>query len=249
MNQGVVGYGCIALSVAAHVSALVGTQQLAPPHTAPVLPALELVLPDPPAPVAPPPPPPLPVQPAKPEPQRRPPLPAAPRAAVPEPPTPPPPAEPELTGRTLTSPDDASWAAPAGNGEARSGPIQTARHAPLRRPSTAPASAATSSQPPPAVPFSQLSRKPVPPPLAAALERNYPALARAQGRSGEAKVRALIDAQGRIRSAAITSESATGFGAACQKTLLESRWTPPLGQHGEPSSTFVSYRCKFQVHD
>jgi TonB family protein len=88
----------------------------------------------------------------------------------------------------------------------------------------------------------------VPPPLAAALERNYPALPRAQGRSGEAKVRALIDQQGRVSSATVTSESAAGFGAACQKTLLQSHWTAPLGQRGEPSATFVNYRCKFEVH-
>jgi hypothetical protein len=59
----------------------------------------------------------------------------------------------------------------------------------------------------------------------------------------------LIDQQGRVRSATITSESATGFGGACQHTLLQSRWTPPVGQRGEASSTYITYRCRFEVHD
>jgi protein TonB len=98
-------------------------------------------------------------------------------------------------------------------------------------------------------PFAELSRKPAPPSLTTALERNYPTAARRQGKSGEAKVRALIDARGRATSVTLSSESSPGFGAACQKTLLQSQWTPPLGPRGEPTGTFVSYRCRFQVND
>jgi TonB family protein len=98
-------------------------------------------------------------------------------------------------------------------------------------------------------PLAQLSRKPVPPALALALERNYPAGARRQGKSGEAKVRALIDAFGRVISVTIAFESAPEFGAACKKTLLQSQWTAPLGQLGKPIATFITYRCKFRVDD
>lgn len=153
---------------------------------------------------------------------------------------------PELTGKTLTGAGDADWAAPAGNAAERGGPIHIGS-APPAPPPTRPASIAAPAAT--TEPLTQLSRKPVPPALAAALERNYPAAARSQGRSGEAKVRALIDAQGRVSSVTVSFESAPEFGAACQKTLLPSRWTPPLGQLGKPTATFITYRCKFRVDE
>jgi TonB family protein len=99
------------------------------------------------------------------------------------------------------------------------------------------------------MPLAELSKKPAPPPLAEALERNYPPEARSQGKSGEAKVRARIDPGGRVAIARVTSETSDGFGHACQKTLLDSTWTPPLDRDGKPVATWVTYRCKFRVDD
>jgi TonB family protein len=103
--------------------------------------------------------------------------------------------------------------------------------------------------PPTTTPLTELSQKPAPPPLAKALERNYPPEARSQGLAGEAKVRARIDPNGRVGVARVTSESSHGFGAACQTTLLASAWTPPLDREGKPSTTWVTYRCKFRIED
>jgi TonB family protein len=248
VKQALIGYGCIAVSVAAHAGVVLGSAQLPSAPPAPRLATIELTAPPPPAlppeptPVPPPPPEPEPVAPK-----------AQPRAlsvaSKPSEPTPTPaPPAPELTGQTLTGEGEAAWAAPAGNGEARSGPIQTGS-APPAPTVTRPPAPPTSATPPATQPFAELSRKPAPPPLGDVLKRNYPAQARSQGRSGEAKVRALIDAQGRVASVSITFESASGFGAACQRTLQQSRWTAPLGKRGEPTATFVSYRCRFEIED
>jgi hypothetical protein len=141
---------------------------------------------------------------------------------------------------------DTGWTAPARNGAEREGTIQT--DGPASAPGPAPAHPASAAAPV-MEPLAHLSRKPVPPALASALERNYPPGARRQGRSGEAKVRALIDALGRVASVAITFESGPEFGIACKNTLLHSQWTPPLGQLGKPTATFITYRCKFRVDD
>jgi protein TonB len=243
VTQAAIGYGCIVLSVAVHASAMLGASRPSP-TVAPALPSpVELTLPPPPPPPAP-------------TPETEPPAPKPPstshvapaRQALAPNPTPPPAAPPasELSGNTLLGEGEAGWTAPAGNGAEREGPIHAG--APVAAAVPTPARPV----PAPAVsmePLAQLSRKPVPPALASALERNYPAAARRQGRSGEAKVRALIDAFGHVASVSIHFESAPEFGAACKQTLLQSQWTPPLGQLGKPTSTFVTYRCKFRVDD
>ena len=226
MNQAAIGYGCVVLSVAVHASAMLGASRQ-PPAAAPAVRAVvELALPPPTPPPAP-----------TPEPE----APA---------PTPPPEAEPtpELSGNTLLGHGEDDWTAPAGNGAEREGPIRVG--APVAAVLPTPPRPAPAAAPARAMePLAQLSRKPVPPALASALERNYPASARRQGKSGEAKVRALIDAFGRVASVTVAFESAPEFGAACKKTLLQSQWTPPLGQLGKPTATFITYRCKFRVED
>jgi protein TonB len=247
MNQAAISYGCLAVSVVVHGFAVLGTSatSTAPPQRPPTI-ELQLAPVSPVEPPAAPPPPLPPVPVAKPRPM---PVVSQPKAAAPDPPSPAalePEPEPELTGRTLTT-ADASWSAPAGNGAERGATLGVGTAAPRPSPRAAPPSA-----PPPAAPITQplakLSRKPVPPSLAAALERNYPSDARRLGKSGEAKVRALIDARGHATRLTVTSESSPGFGAACQKTLLQSQWTPPLGPHGEATGTFVTYRCRFQIN-
>jgi TonB family protein len=140
----------------------------------------------------------------------------------------------------------AGWAALPGSGAERDGAIGAglARAVTPRPIGTA---AATAAAPPGTLPLAQLSRKPVPPPLAGALERNYPAAARKQGQGGDAKVRARVEPTGEVRQVTITSESSQGFGEACRRTLLASKWTAPLSDAGRPVATWVSYRCKFRV--
>ncbi len=163
-------------------------------------------------------------------------------------------APPELTGTTLLAEGegDSDFSAEQGSGRARTGAIVAgiSKPAPVRRvaprPKPRPA-AVKQSAPPEAIPLAQLSKKPVPPDLGGALKRNYPADARRQGRAGEAKVRARVEPSGSIGFAKIASESEDGFGAACKRTLLSSKWTAPLDRSGKPVATWVSYRCKFRI--
>jgi hypothetical protein len=99
------------------------------------------------------------------------------------------------------------------------------------------------------VPLGNLSRRPAPPALDSLLRSYYPSDARRLALGGVAVVRARIAASGRVQSAWIASESRSGFGAACRKTLLGSRWTPPLDQSGRAVMTDVSYTCRFRVDD
>lgn len=253
MKQAAISYACLAVSVAVHGVAVFGSAQPVTTPRRPLYTELQLAPlapPTPPPPALPTPPQPLPPPRPAPVPRAQPqPPPAAPPA--PSPPAPEPastPPEPELTGRTLATTSAASWSAPAGNGAERGGTLGFGAVAPRPLPSLALPRTPPLDRPA-TQPFTQLSRKPAPPALGMALERNYPAEARRQGKGGEAKVRALIDAHGRATSVTVSSESSPGFGAACQKTLLSSQWTPPLGPRGEPTGTFVSYRCRFQVND
>jgi protein TonB len=95
--------------------------------------------------------------------------------------------------------------------------------------------------------LSDLSRKPRAPSLDAALRDNYPAALRRRGTEGQAEVRVVIDPRGRVGQIEIISESAAGFAEACRRTLLGSRWSEPLDQRGNPVSTRLKYRCRFQI--
>lgn len=167
--------------------------------------------------------------------------------AVPEEPASPP---PELTGTTLTGEGEASFDAEVGSGRARRGAIRAGSTRASSKPVAArPAQVGTSPKPAAleAIPLAQLSKKPAPPDLGRALEKNFPQDARRQGKSGEAQVRARVEPSGEIRTAQVFFESSGGFGDACKKTLLESKWTAPLDRAGTPVATWVSYRCKFRV--
>jgi TonB family protein len=200
--------------------------------------------PEPPAPAPAPAPKPLskPPAPAKPKPAARPtPEPSAPLASEPSEPAP-----AELTGTTLLGTGTAAWSAPTGNGGEREGAIGAGLSRTLAPQPVAPAPLPAA---PATIPLAQLSRKPVPPPLGAALKRNYPERARQQGHSGDAKVRARIEPSGEVRQVSISSETAAGFGDACRRTLLASRWSAPLDDAGRPVATWINYRCKFRVDD
>lgn len=193
--------------------------------------------------------PPAPPPPAKSEPERsepRSPAPApAPRPDGPRPlpPAPGPPAatsEPgpvDLGGLTLTN-DGAGggWSVPAGGKPA---------------PSEVRGRPAPAVKPPPALPAvvaaSDLSRRPAPPALDGALVRNYPPELRHRGIGGVAVVRVRIERDGSVRSVTVASESEPGFGEACRRTVLGSRWVAPLDRAGRPAVTIVNYTCRFRV--
>lgn len=195
--------------------------------------------------------PPLPEPPARPEPEPEPepsraPLPPRPVAlpAAPAPPRAteaPPPLD--LRGLTLTN-GAGAFAMSAGNALPLDRPIGTS-------PAAAPASAAAPGPRPPAPPamvaLDALGTRPAPPPLEAALRRNYPADARRRALGGTARVLARIDGDGVARNVSIVSETYAGFGEACRRTLAGSRWSPPRDDTGRPVATQVRYTCRFEV--
>ena len=71
--------------------------------------------------------------------------------------------------------------------------------------------------------------------------------ARARGVSGTASVRARIGADGRAHSLRVVSESFSGFGDACRRTLAGSRWSPPKDRAGNAVATEIAYTCRFVV--
>ena len=172
------------------------------------------------------------------------------KAAPATPSAPPPPAAEtpaDFTGQTLTNdaPGAGGWSSAAGNGEKMNGPAG--------RPGARVTSRVVDGAPvsdghgPPTVGLGDLSRLPAAPDLADALSAAYPAAARARGQAGKAVVRARIMPDGRARELALVSESAAGFGVACEHTLRDSRWSPPLDQGGRAVSTFINYTCRFNV--
>jgi hypothetical protein len=180
---------------------------------------------------------------ARPAAKATPPAPPLPAAA------PPPPAESpaDFTGQTLTNdgPGD-GWASAVGNGEKMNGPVgRPGAHVPRRVIDGDPAGAGPKG--PRVVGLADLSQAPSAPDLVGALEAAYPTDARAKGLGGKAIVRARIMPDGHVRELALVSESLAGFGAACERTLRGSLWSPPLDKEGQPVSTFISYTCRFEV--
>lgn len=168
-------------------------------------------------------------------------------APEPEPPAREPPVA-DLTGLTLTNDNGSgSWGSRVGNGSAIDRPIRAGSNG--RRPSTQAAQAPAPTAPARGsnvVPLADLSSRPVPPKLDGILEQHYPEVARQQGKSGTAIVRLRIDADGRVRTANIVSESENGFGRACHATVMGSKWSAPKDQAGNAVATFVSYTCRFR---
>ena len=190
-----------------------------------------------PSPPPPPEPPPPKARPAQPKVEAKPDV--APPPSAPEPP----PSE----GVTLAGEGTGNaFSMPLGNGGALE-PTKTRAPAPLNPPApVAPAPLVRSSQPA-VVAVSDLSARPSPPPLGAALERNYPVDARQRGLSGTAKVRARIDPDGVVRRVTLVEESAAGFGTACSRTVNGSRWAPPKDKAGRSVATEIRYTCRFVV--
>lgn len=187
--------------------------------------------------------------PSEPQPEPPQPKPRAPEPKVAAQPEQPPSAAPEppaSEGVTLAGEGTGSaFSMPLGNGGALT-PTRPRAPAPLNQP--APVASAPSVRAEPAVvAVGDLSSRPSPPSLAAALERNFPADARQRGLSGTAKVRARIDPDGVVRRVTLLEESAVGFGGACGRTLNGSRWAAPKDKAGRPVATEIRYTCRFVV--
>jgi hypothetical protein len=60
-------------------------------------------------------------------------------------------------------------------------------------------------------------------------------------------VEARIEPDGRVRSVTLAGESFAGFGDACKKTLIGSRWSPPRDHDGRAVATRIRYTCRFMV--
>jgi TonB family protein len=174
------------------------------------------------------------------------------RARVTE--APPPPAAPpaaaetlaDFTGQTLTAEGPgAGWSSATGNGQKMNGPVGRPGARVTRR--VVDGTPGGTGSGPPVVGLGDLSRIPVAPNLSDKLAAAYPPDARARGVEGKAVVRARITPDGHVRDLAIISETARGFGAACEVTLRESEWSPPLDREGRAVSTVIKYTCRFDV--
>jgi len=97
------------------------------------------------------------------------------------------------------------------------------------------------------VSVADLSARPEPPALDAALRANYPADAERQGLGGSAQVKARIAPDGRVHNLAVLAESHPGFGEACRRTLAASRWSAPRDRDGRAVATEIRYTCRFVV--
>jgi TonB family protein len=157
----------------------------------------------------------------------------------------------DLTGVTLTGSDGAEWSSVTGNGQPMDAPIvptvATTVQTTKQRGPTKSANNVPARPEPELVALRDLSEKPVPPPLDAELLRNYPLGAKRQGMAGKAVVVARIDADGVVRDANVFSQSGAEFGAACQRTLLGSRWSAPRDRGGKSVNTRIYYTCEFRV--
>jgi len=151
----------------------------------------------------------------------------------------------DLSGVTLTNDSGAGFAMPVGNGSALHGPIGPGKGS--TGVGSAPAAMATVPKGPALVDARDLSERPQPPSLTGLLRQNYPEEARQRGLRGQASLRARIDADGVIRSARMLSESAAGFGAACRRTVVGSRWSAPRDKNGSAVATEIVYTCHFEV--
>jgi outer membrane biosynthesis protein TonB len=151
----------------------------------------------------------------------------------------------DFSGVTLTN-EGAGWSTPVGDGSPITGPIGPAvRELVTSTRTTAPSSGGGTGDR--VVAVGDLSRPPRAPNLDAQLAANYPGEARAAGIGGSAVIRVRILVDGRVGTTRVVSESAPGFGKACQRTLAGSRWQPPLDAHQQAVVTDLAYTCTFAV--
>jgi len=152
----------------------------------------------------------------------------------------------DFTGQTLTNDGPgAGWSSATGNGQKMNGPVGRPGTRVTHR--AVDGTAGGTGAGPPVVGLGDLSRVPVAPNLSEKLAAAYPADARARGVEGKAVVKARIAPDGHARDLTVVSETARGFGAACEMTLRGSQWSPPLDRDGRTVSTVINYTCRFDV--
>ena len=161
--------------------------------------------------------------------------------AAPQPTAAPEPAD--FSGLTLTN-EGAAWSTPTGDGSPMTGPIGPPAQEVVKA-TRAPAKGGGTGDR--VVAVGDLSRPPRAPNLDAQLAAHYPQEARAAGLGGSAVIRARILVDGRVGTTRVVSESAPGFGKACQRTLAGSRWQPPLDANQQAVATDLAYTCTFAV--
>ena len=164
---------------------------------------------------------------------------------VPSTPPPAPAAALDLSGVTLTNDTGSAFAMPVGDGSALRRPIGLGR--PAAEPAGSVPVSAPSSIGPALVAAGDLSVHPVPPALAGLLRANYPEAARQRGLRGSASVRARIDPDGVVRTGRVVAETSVGFGVACRRTVVGSRWSAPRDKNGSAVATEIVYTCHFEV--
>jgi outer membrane biosynthesis protein TonB len=142
----------------------------------------------------------------------------------------------DLSGVTLASEGSGTWSSLVGDGSDATGPLVSRGD-----------EAKKAAPPEPTVALRNLSERPRAPALDALLRQNYPDAARQRGIGGSASVTARIEPDGVVRLVRLFSESEPGFGEACRRTLLGSRWSPPRTVEGRVVATEVRYTCRFQV--
>jgi TonB family protein len=152
----------------------------------------------------------------------------------------------DLSGVTLTNDDGPSFGMALGNGRAFDGPVGNGKAVAARETSTAAAKSAAPAGPA-LVAASDLSSRPTPPALDSALRQHYPRDAKERGIGGSARVTARIQPDGSVRQIRLESESFAGFGEACRKTLLGSRWSAPRDREGRAVATEIRYTCRFVI--
>ncbi len=154
-------------------------------------------------------------------------------------------AEPaDFSGVTLTN-EGASWSSPVGDGSPLSGPIGPPAPAVTTRTRTTPSTGGGTGDR--VVAVGDLSRPPRAPNLDTQLAANYPQEARVAGIGGTAVIRVRILVDGRVGTTRVVSETARGFGKACQRTLAGSRWQAPLDKNQQAVATDLAYKCTFAV--
>ena len=155
---------------------------------------------------------------------------------------------PSFDGLTLSN-ANGDWAAPAGTGRSRQGPLGPAGNDRRAQSIGTGEASGTADGPPRLVSVGNLTRRPrQPADLGPALDRLYPRAAREQGIEGRASVRARIGADGRARVVAVLEESYRGFGATCRRLVDRSRgWLPGLDRRGQPVDTLIAFPCRFEI--
>jgi len=154
----------------------------------------------------------------------------------------------DFSGTTLTG--TGGWASAVGNGAAMNSPIGSPSAVVTGRNRAGVAGGVVGGTGVRIVPEGDLSRRVQLPPaevLNAALERNYPKAARAQGIEGVTSIRLRVFASGKLQVLSTLSETYPGFADSCKLALRDMVFSPGLDKNGQPVATDIQFKCRFNV--